>query len=84
MNKNEQSYSSTIESHRKKRDIRDYYKFRKAELIHALEAARLVEQTSNKFDESFPNDTTPVSQPTPWRPSNIATKNKQNIKKIHY
>ena len=35
----------------KERGIGCYYKFRKAELIHALEAARLVEQTSNIFDE---------------------------------
>ena len=47
-----------------------------------MEAARLVEQTSNIFDESIPNDSTPVLQPTPWRPSNVTTKDKQNIKKI--
>ena len=33
---------------------------------------------SNIFDESIPNDPTPVLQPTPWRPSNIALKNNQN------
>ena len=47
----------------KERGIRGYYKLRKAELIHALEAARLVEQTSNIFDESIPNDPTPDLQP---------------------
>ena len=52
----------------KERGIRGYYKLGKAELIHALEAARLVEQTSNIFDESIPNDPTPVLQPRPWRP----------------
>ena len=52
----------------KERGIRGYYKLRKAELIHALEAARLVEQTSNIFHESIPNDPTPVLQPTHWRP----------------
>ena len=31
----------------KERDVRGYYKLRKRELIHALEAARLVEQKSN-------------------------------------
>ena len=31
----------------KERGIRGYCKLRKAELIHALEAARLVEQKSN-------------------------------------
>ena len=64
----------------KERGIRGYYKLRKIELIHALEAARFVQQKSNIFDESIPNDLTPVLQPTPWRPSNITTKVKQNIK----
>ena len=67
----------------KERDIRGYYKLRKVELIHALEATRLVEQKSNIFDESIPNDPTPVLQPTPWRPSNIALKNKQTIKNVN-
>ena len=66
----------------KERDIRGYYQLRKAELIHALEAARVVEQTNNIFDQSIPNDPTPVLQPTPWRPSNITKKVKQNIKNI--
>ena len=65
MNKNEQSHSSTIESHRKERGVRGYYKLRKAELIYALEAVRLVEQKSNIFDELIQNDSTPVLQPTP-------------------
>ena len=64
----------------KERGIRGYYKLRKAELIHALEATKLVEQKRNIFDELIPNDPTPVLQPKPWRPSNIALKNKQNIK----
>ena len=63
----------------KERGIRGYYKLRKAELIHALEATKSVEQKSNIFDEPIPNDLTPVLQPTPWRPSNIALRNKQNI-----
>ena len=67
----------------KERCIKCYYKLRKAELIHALEATRLVEQTNNIFDESIPNDPTPVLQPTPWRPSNITTKVKQNIKNFN-
>ena len=82
MNKNGESYSSAIESHRKRASIRGYYKLRKVELIHALEAPRLVEQKSNIFDESIPNDSIPVLQPTPWRPSNVTTKDKQNTKKI--
>ena len=78
MNKNGESYNSTIESHRKKeRGIKGYYKLRKAELIHALGATRLVEQKSNIFDEQIPNDPTPILQPTPRRPSNFAVKSKQ-------
>ena len=64
----------------KQRGIKGYYKLRKAELIHALEAVRLVEQKSNIFDEPVPNDSTPILQPTPWRPSNVMTKDQQNIK----
>ena len=60
----------------KERGVRGYYKLRKVE----LEAARLVEQKSNIFDESISNDHTPVLQPTPWRSSNVTTKDKQNIK----
>ena len=51
----------------RQRGIRGYYKLRMAELIHALEAARLVEQKSNIFDKPIPNDPTLVLQPTPWR-----------------
>ena len=64
----------------KERGIRGYYKLRKAELICVLEATTLVEQQSNIFDEPIPNDPTPVLQPTPWRPSNVSSKVKQNIK----
>ena len=56
----------------KERGIRGYYKLRKAELVQALEARRLVEQKSNIFDEPIPNDPTLVLQPTPWRPLNVA------------
>ena len=62
----------------KERGIRGYYKLRKVELMHTLEAARLVEQKSNILDESIPND--PTTQPTSCRPSNVTTKDKQNIK----
>ena len=62
------------------RGIRGYYKLRKAELIHALEATRLVQQSSSIFDQPIPNDHTPVLQPIHWRPSNIAFTNNQNIK----
>ena len=64
----------------KERGVRGYYKLRKAELIHTLVAAILVEQKINIFDETIPNDSTPVLQPTSWRPSNVTTKDKQNIK----
>ena len=80
MNKNEEWYSSAIEAIAKERGRRGYYKLRKAELIHASEATRSVEQKSNIFDEPIPNDPTPVLQPTPWRPSNVSTKVKQNVK----
>ena len=60
MNKNGESYSSAIETSQKERGIRGYYKLRKAELIHALEATRIVEQKSNIFDDPIPNDPTPV------------------------
>ena len=68
----------------KERGIKGYYKLRKAELIHALEATRLLEQKSNIFDEQIPNDVTPILQPTPRRPSNFAAKSKQKIKKFLY
>ena len=38
--------------------IKGYYKLRKAEMINALEATRLVEQKSSIFDEPIPNDPT--------------------------
>ena len=48
----------------KQRGIKGYYKLRKVELIHALEAVRLVLQKSYIFDEAIPNDPTPILQPT--------------------
>ena len=80
MNKNGESNSNAIEGHRQRARCERLYKLRKVESIHALEAARLVEQKSNIFDEPIPNDPTSVLQPTPWRPSNVTTKDKQNIK----
>ena len=64
----------------KERGVSGYYKLRKVELIHALEATRIVEQKGYIFDEPIPNDPTLVLQPTHWRPSNVRTKDKQNIK----
>ena len=49
-----------LNAYAKVQGMRGYYKLRKAELINALEAARLVEQTSNIFDELIQNDPTPV------------------------
>ena len=68
----------------KERGIKGYYTLRKAELINALEATRLVDQKSCIFHEPIPNDPTPVLQPTPWRSSNVATKVKKNTKTIRY
>ena len=65
MNKMENNTVVQLKAIAKERAIRGYYKLRKAEMIHALEASRLVEQKSNIFDESSPNDPTPVLQPTP-------------------
>ena len=47
----------------KERGVRVYYKLKKAELIHVLDAARLEEQKNNIFDEPIPNDPTPVYNP---------------------
>ena len=44
----------------KERGIKGYYKLRKAELINALEATRLVEKKSSIFDEPIPNAPTSV------------------------
>ena len=68
----------------KERGIRGCYKLRKAELINALEAPRLVEQKRNIFDEPIPNDPTPVLQPSPWEPSNFVAKRQAKYKTILY
>ena len=66
----------------KERGIRGYYMLRKAELINTLKAPRLIEQKSNIFDEPIQNDPTPVLQPSPWEPSNLVAKSKQNTKQF--
>ena len=66
MNKNGESYSSTIESHRKRR----------------FGSSKISRTKSIIFDVPIPNDPTPVLQPTPWRPSNFAAKSKKKIKKF--
>ena len=60
MNKMENHAIVQLKAIAKERGIRGYYNLRKAELIHALEATRLVEQKSNIFDEPIPNDPTPT------------------------
>ena len=64
MNKRENHTVVQLKAIAKESGIRDYYKLRKAELIHALEASRLVEQKSNIFDEPIPSDPTLVLQLT--------------------
>ena len=74
----------------KERGIRGYYKLRKAELLHVLEAARLVEQTSNIFDESIPHSsfTTITMEVIKYHDenkqniTNFITKGMQNIKDL--
>ena len=67
----------------KERSIRSYYKLRKAELIHALEAARLVEPKSNIFDESIPN--IPLQFYNQHREDHQISRRKlSEIKKNHY
>ena len=68
----------------KERGIRGNYKLRKVELINALEVARLVEQKSNIFDESIPNDSSPVLQPNTLEAIKYHEKIKQNLKKNLY
>ena len=60
MNKMENHTVVQLRAIAKERGIGGYYKLRKAELIHALEATKLVEQKSNIFDEPIPNDPTSV------------------------
>ena len=56
MNKNGNHTIVQLKAIAKERGIKDYYKLRKAELIKALEATRLVEQKSSIFHETIPND----------------------------
>ena len=44
----------------KEHGIKGYYKLRKAELIHGLDATRLAEQKSDIFDEQISNDPTSI------------------------
>ena len=62
----------------KERGIIDYYKLRKAESIHALEAARLVEETSNMSRSQI----IPLQFYNTCRPQKVGTKDKQKIKNL--
>ena len=62
----------------KERGIRSYYKLRKAELIHALEATKLVEQKATSLMSRF--QTIPLRLYTQHLGGYHALKNKQNIK----
>ena len=73
MNKTNNHIVVELKAIAKEQGIRGYYKLRKVKLIHALEAARLIEQISNIFHKLIPYDSSPVLQPTLLRPSNIAT-----------
>ena len=68
----------------KERGIKGYYKLRKAELIHALEATRLVEQESNIFDEQIPNDPTPILQTNTLETIKFRCQKHANDKKFLY
>ena len=79
MNKNVQLYSNAIEGHRKRARCQRLLYAQRGRIDSRI---GLVEQKSNIFDESIPNDLTQVLQPIPWRSSNVTTKDKQNIKKF--
>ena len=68
----------------KERGIRGNYKLRKVELINALEVARLVEQKVTYLMSRFQMIPVQFYNQTPWRPSNITKKIKQNFKKNLY
>ena len=69
MNKMENYTVVQVKAIAKERGVRGYYKLRKAELIHALEARRLVKQKSSIFDEPIPN-----------APTTFTTNTLENIK----
>ena len=73
-----------LQSIAKDRGTRGYYKLRKAELIHALEAARLVEQKSDIFDEQIPNDPTPYFTTNTLETIKFRCKKQAKDKKILY
>ena len=80
MNKNGHSYSSAIEGHRKRARYTRLLYTQKGRVDTRGESGKISRKTSNIFDDSIPNDPTPVLQPTPWRSSNVTTKDMQNIK----
>ena len=60
MNKNGESYTNAIEGHRQRARCERLLEAQKGRVDTRLEAARLVEQQSNIFDEPIPNDPNPV------------------------
>ena len=80
MNKNGQLYSSANEGHSKTARYKRLLLAQKGTVDTCLGSGNIIRTKSNIFDESIPNDPTPVLQRTPWKPSNITTKVKQSIK----
>ena len=80
INKNEESYSNAIESHRKRARSKWLLYAQKGRVDTCFGNDKISSTKNNIFDEPIPNDSTLVLQLTPWKPSNIALKNKQNIK----
>ena len=64
----------------KERGIKGFYKFRKAELIHALEGTRLLQQKVIYFISRFQMIPLQFYNQHPGDHQNFAVKSKQNIK----
>ena len=67
MNKNGESYSSAIESHRKRASYKRLFSAQKGRVDTCFGSDKISRTKSNIFDEPIPNDPTSVLQPTPWR-----------------
>ena len=79
MNKNGESYSNAIESHREIARYKRILQAQKGRVATCFGSDKISRTKRNIFDEPISNDPTSVLQPTPWRLSNIALKNKNNI-----
>ena len=81
MDTNLELYSCGIEGHRKRARCKRLLSTHKGRVDTRLGSGKNSRTNKNNiFDEPIPNDPIPVLQPTPWRPSNVTTKDKQNIK----